>query len=312
MVHHSTPLPFGKFAVFAFFILSGYWIPKAYREKYVRDVSPANILSFYAIRYWRLLPMFVVCTALALGVFYVHGHGTPPPGWPPLSLSFVIRQFMLPMLNLVGGTVLPPTWSLDVEMQFYLLVPVLMISPIFRWACAAFPFAVLAISAWHPLRETFFTYSLFFVIGMAIYLNNWHPPRWMVWASLVLTLVMAGLKLAVFADVYQNWDGLMAIAFAPIIAWNVRTRGRHDKLLGDLSYSLYLFQWMPVFWMRQTLGFYQGHVTDLHDLPQLFLTWITAFAGALALLFAVDVPSEKLRYRVASLFLHRPAALPLD
>src|SRR6185437_7696245 len=173
VVHHSTQIAFGKFAVFAFFILSGFWIAKAYREKYVPQFSWPRLLGFYAARYWRLLPMFVVCTALAMAAFYIPHKGSPPPTWPPFRITFAIRQFMLPLLNLVGGIVLPPTWSLDVEVQFYLLIPLLMISRALRCLCLIFPFLVMGVSAVYPLPETFFSYSLFFVIGMAIYLKNW-------------------------------------------------------------------------------------------------------------------------------------------
>ncbi|MDB5260864.1 MAG: acyltransferase family protein, partial [Adhaeribacter sp.] len=56
--HHNTKyIKIGEFAVFAFFMLSGYWIHKMYKEKY--DLLERPFFSFITSRWLRIYPTYI-------------------------------------------------------------------------------------------------------------------------------------------------------------------------------------------------------------------------------------------------------------
>src|ERR1700721_2634089 len=69
VLHHSFPLKLGSWAVYVFFILSGYWICRLWRQQYVQTQSP--LLTFMVSRWWRLTPVFLLCTLISLGSSFV-------------------------------------------------------------------------------------------------------------------------------------------------------------------------------------------------------------------------------------------------
>src|SRR5258708_13297126 len=73
VVHHSLPLRAGSWAVDVFFVLSGYWITRMWNTRYRQTRIP--YITFLVTRWWRLAPVFLVCTVLAFGStsFFLHG-----------------------------------------------------------------------------------------------------------------------------------------------------------------------------------------------------------------------------------------------
>lgn len=128
LVHHSTRLGLGAAAVYVFFCLSGYWMHAVWEGRYSK--LPHGYLTFVFARYIRLLPLFWLCGLLAFGVELFLGK-VNPAGWLSQTHSWI------EWLHLVGPNVLilgynwqehmalVPAWSLDIEMQFYLLLPLL-------------------------------------------------------------------------------------------------------------------------------------------------------------------------------------------
>jgi peptidoglycan/LPS O-acetylase OafA/YrhL len=64
VLHHSFPLRLGAWAVYAFFILSGFWICQMWFRKYSQTRTP--FLTFLVSRWWRLAPVYMVCTGLSV------------------------------------------------------------------------------------------------------------------------------------------------------------------------------------------------------------------------------------------------------
>src|SRR4051812_48778350 len=62
---HITHFDIGRIAVLLFFYLSGYWVTKVWVEKF----GQRNTLRFYAARYLRIAPLYLLVmgvSALAL------------------------------------------------------------------------------------------------------------------------------------------------------------------------------------------------------------------------------------------------------
>lgn len=128
VVHHTgaSPLMFsGVYAVEGFFILSGFLMAFSFTRNYAEGALGG--VRFYANRFLRLYPMYWVVTflfLLALGVFKL-------PLWNQLSERGVALSFVMILQNYwiyLFNRYAPDTaiWSLAVEFQFYLLIPILI------------------------------------------------------------------------------------------------------------------------------------------------------------------------------------------
>ena len=292
VLHHTTTLRLGKFAVYSFFVLSGFWVFRIYRDRYAR--STHAIARFYASRWLRIFPLYLVCSLLALLLFHRN----------ELSATFVARTLSVPVHELVGTNVLPPVWSLDVELQFYLVVPLLLLvsqTRAFRDLPSSLRIALgsaTVLGLW-LVKATALKFGLFFAIG--IYLSE-SPRRFSpvaVWTSFALTILI-GTSAFVFGspgfhDTYPV-EVAMTVTFIPVIAESLREAGSvRDRRIGELSYPLYLFHWIPAFYLRQQIGFYAGHDFTLRDVSAVACAWLASFAGAYLLWRMIDIPMERLR-----------------
>jgi peptidoglycan/LPS O-acetylase OafA/YrhL len=117
------PLPgrahrFGWIGVDLFFVLSGYLIGGQLLAPIARNRS-IELGRFFARRALRILPAYLV--VLAIYVFL--------PSWREYSEMFPFWKFLLSVQNigLRGGTAFSHAWSLGVEDQFYLLLPLILL-----------------------------------------------------------------------------------------------------------------------------------------------------------------------------------------
>ncbi len=311
VVHHSTPLRMGALAVYLFFILSGYWIAKMWDERYAQSRNP--LLTFYVSRWWRLAPVFLICTAL--GLMWTLGRGNPLPFRNSPFLWFV-RQ--LPVAGSGGaGSVLPPAWSLDVEMQFYLLAPVLIW--LLRWMNRPMAWLAGGVLLFLPLIHFWrggsadvpmlIPFLPFFVGGILIHRTQWQPSRTLgIWAlSTVVMALVIGLTVPELRDgmwivgrhssprmngVMLLWVVISALSL-PVIARNVRRVSTPlDRTLGDLAYPLYLSHWMP----RECYYALGGPSRPAWQaVALLILNFACAFVGAWVIYKVVDRPLDRLR-----------------
>jgi peptidoglycan/LPS O-acetylase OafA/YrhL len=122
------PLPgrahrFGWIGVDLFFVLSGYLIGGQLLAPIARD-RPIELGRFFARRALRILPAYFVI--LAIYVFL--------PSWREYPEMFPLWKFLVSVQNigLRGGTAFSHAWSLAVEDQFYLLLPLILLLVIRR------------------------------------------------------------------------------------------------------------------------------------------------------------------------------------
>jgi peptidoglycan/LPS O-acetylase OafA/YrhL len=104
----------GAFWVWIFFIVSGYLQGSAFFSgRYALNFS--GVKKFWINRGLRILPLFWFVLALGFIANFVLGQ--------PLSGSVIVREFFAAtsQYTLVG-----PFWTIAIEMQFYLLVPLLV------------------------------------------------------------------------------------------------------------------------------------------------------------------------------------------
>ena len=113
VVSHLTSLNIGRPAVLLFFMLSGYWVSRLLAG------WQASVPAFYASRTLRVWPLYAVVTVLAW-LLHAHAEAVRPESlWSALTLLGLAAR---------AGDVIGVSWSLDIELQFYLAIPLITLA----------------------------------------------------------------------------------------------------------------------------------------------------------------------------------------
>lgn len=316
VLHHCLRVfPVGALAVYTFFMLSGYWVAKMYSEYYSETDYP--YMLFIISRVLRLYPLYLLCTGimLLLDTFVIP---SIQPNITPPSLG--IKEFacivLLVPLNLLPFKVLNPAWSLAVEMQFYLIAPVLIV--ILRRLPTLWSLVILGavslffhVFPFNKSNETVLPYLINFGIGMLIFLKKVRVTKSLVqWSLILIGAVIAvsvgspELRQALFYhettslgfNYYQLFNIALPFLLVPYITHNLRQKSsKLDRQLGDLSYTVYLFHWIA-------LSFYfAAYGTSSYSIVKLIaLSWslIGVIIGSLLIYYLFEKPIEAWRRRL--------------
>lgn len=256
VIHHFFRIEVGKAPVLVFLALSGYWIQKVWPRSYA--VTRRPWITFLVSRWWRIAPMMILSSALCLAVVYAlnlqaeRNAFEAAPLRQAFSTVFALGYALLPLR--ANG----PGWSLDIEMQFYILAP-LFIWTVRRYSVAVSLALALAIQQLGLVFVPLPILSLFlpwFVIGMAAAEYDWKPPQRMAdfAFALAILLVPAVLlspwhALLIDFDAPQgvNFNMLLAGLALPFALNTARRRGDPtDRALADQSYTIYMVHWAVI------------------------------------------------------------------
>lgn len=237
VLSHASGLDVGRIAVLAFFFLSGYWTCRVWAEKF--DSTKGGLWRFYAARYLRIAPLYLIVlavTAVVLG-------RTIYPETPAL---FGIASTQRGPLAIA--------WSLDIELQFYLIAPLLMAFAAHAAPTTVFMLALAAGAGGVWLEEatgavTVAKYAPLFVAGMLTHTARWKPSARAADASLGLFVAATALTALTPFWAKQTPDPFDRDIYAaawlvPLLPWIARSLQQRsdgtDRHLGNLSYPLYL------------------------------------------------------------------------
>lgn len=317
-----TNMQFGWFGVEVFFVLSGFLIGGIILDERGRD---GFWRSFYVRRTARIVPIYLTVLA-AIGLMTA-AFAWAPQGFPAWTyLTFTQNVYGA----FVGGhdaLWLQPLWTLAVEEQFYLLLPLLIVTLPRR----ALPWVLLTMIAVAPLYRLVtmpLGQGLAYLLlpGRMDLLASGVLVAWAV-RNLDLKPFLMGLRIAPIPllmacpviyltqglDVFGVWgQGLVAAAVGSFIAALMlgapEGRGFLNlpvmRFLGLISYGLYLIH-QPVNVALHGLAFGQGPA--LGTAAQLAVT-IVAFALSILLAWGSWFLLEKPVIAAARRWLNRPAA----
>ncbi|MBB5341285.1 acyltransferase family protein [Tunturiibacter gelidoferens] len=109
----------GGRGVLLFFAISGFILAQPFLRQHLLHGQPVSIKAFFKRRLTRLEPPYILCLVLYALVLAIYEHHLFPLLLPLMAHIFYLHNFTsLPPINFV-------TWSLEVEVQFYILAPVL-------------------------------------------------------------------------------------------------------------------------------------------------------------------------------------------
>jgi peptidoglycan/LPS O-acetylase OafA/YrhL len=114
----------GNFGVELFFALSGFIIALPFATRALAEGSAPNLRQYYLRRLTRLEPPYAIAmTIYFLWHFAAHNAGLGFLGWLPhyLASLFYVHKFFYGTFSRVMSV----AWSLEIEIQFYLIAPLL-------------------------------------------------------------------------------------------------------------------------------------------------------------------------------------------
>ncbi len=259
---HMSVLRLGVAAVYIFFTLSGFWISRLWTVKY--STSSRAYRVFLISRLWRLWPVFILSTALTWALLCVSTYLWAPfgCGWHPVKVDILLQIFS--NLMIFGYADLPrlarmnnPMWSLDIEAQFYLLVPAILFLLSRGKSVIAALLLVAIVSVLFVHAYILPRYIGFFLIGIVAEQAKWRPSRRVAYAALAGSAVLLALLivlpethgLLVQADSgdgpgierYNHlFSALLAVLILPWTVFTTFQKGwRFDRSLADLSFIFY-------------------------------------------------------------------------
>lgn len=290
MIFHFNPalLPGGFVGVDIFLVISGFLIASIlFNKKEQTNYQPrATLKYFYVSRYKRLAPAYfatlVVVSLLAAVLFLPNDFATYTEGLEKAAYFnsnnyfanfgdyFAPASYEQPLLH---------TWSLAVEVQFYLIAPFIFLLLPKRVLIWLLPLSIITLTAYAEYQLRFVGqvqatyYSLnarlpAFFIGAWVALiagsgnNSKKEGRsnpYLVW--LALALILTSFWLPKMTGYFPGAAGLIPILGAALLIFN-QANNPVSKLLsnktivwlGTLSYSLYLWHWPVLAIIRYYTG----------------------------------------------------------
>jgi peptidoglycan/LPS O-acetylase OafA/YrhL len=324
LVNHSSRIDLGDWAVYSFFVLSGYWIYRMWIQKYSKTTAPIRV--FWASRFLRILPVFWLANLLS----FVIQHYVDPtflssvmPRWGWLSAT-ASNTLIFGSANLPRSQrALDPAWSLDIEFQFYLAFPLVLYLLSQRkwgtlWGLLVGSLCVCGfvtyLSKPSPSTRDLSCYGLYFLIGIMSAHREWSPSaRWA--ASAMCIFVMFVILCSIRPDLHfiiENTkhgatsnelhiklvlQAILALLTAPLALATVRNRSNQvDRGISELTFVVYLMQW-PVLNLH---GHFFGNLPPLQRLPSVAVAWFAVGVVSILVFRFFDRPLEEIRKRWVS------------
>lgn len=117
------------YGVQLFFIMSAFLLYLPYARSGILKTPPTDIKTFYKRRFLRIYPAFFSCSIIGIAILYFWGGKLHIP-YPTAENLISNLLFIQPIAVFRQGNTVAPyflegTWSLVVEVYFYLLLPLL-------------------------------------------------------------------------------------------------------------------------------------------------------------------------------------------
>lgn len=328
VVSHILLVPIlGAYAVFSFFVLSGFLMTAIMHGTY--GYTPGGLLRYAENRALRLYPNYWFAIAISAVVILWVGAPNATKHFAAFTMPHSLAEWLQNLTMIfpyfvpsdAHSILSPPTWALTVEICYYLLIG-LGISRSKRVTLVWFVASIAYLVIIHQFNaENRFLYaaipagSLPFAAGaltwhfredmrriqarLKLNSSGWFATRWLIFL----------MALALYWQTDWHWIPLLAlwvnVALSSLIVagladanWS-KPRRALDKFIGDFSYPVYLLH-MQVGILASVLLFGERmpRLRSLEGVAILILTLIMTGLVALVCVTVIDPAIERRRTRI--------------
>jgi len=307
LFHLELPhLESGFLGVDIFFVISGYLMAKLYGD----INTPRDAIAYWYRRLKRLFPAYVASLALLLLVSSLivlphematmSGHALWSVAYLPnvgfwMDASYFNRAQLRPFLNF---------WSLGVEVQFYLVFPMLAGIVRGRRFGLLFVLGLLSLAAYAAMNQVSPKTSFFltpfriweFTIGIGIAMSALRAQP-LLGGTALLGLLMVVLGASIWPELSTMPTLIVTLLTGMVIAWGLPERfersvpGRCLAVLGRYSYSIYLVHF-PVIVLVSYVPF-QGTLQRPSGLGALAAILVLTAAASITLFHGIEQPLRR-------------------
>jgi len=227
----SSFFNFGQSGVYVFFLISGFIIVYSLSKA---NYKPGQFFKFLLKRSIRIDPSYIVVILLTIALFKILAH---IPSFKGREINFVPGQFIAHLFYVVPFTKYHfydhVFWTLSVEFQFYLLIGILYFISNNHLYKVTF-LILFSATCLIPFTNAYylvFNYVPIFATGISLvefYLNR-------KWVNRILPLLLLSLVAYKF-----GFPVFILLIFTIAIILLFKLTIKPLKVLGDISYSLYL------------------------------------------------------------------------
>lgn len=306
----SKWLPGGFIGVDVFFVISGFLITKIITSKINKGTF--SLKEFYISRVKRIVPAYyflLICTAIVfLYIFLMPdvGNFRLTYFW---ALVFNSNYYFSTVDNYFGFSSnenpLLHTWTLGVEMQFYLFLPVLLLIKNKKITSAVLMLLVVLLFSYATMEidkgnKGLMYFSLLartpeFLIGSLLAISNLEQNKAIQSYKNVFSIIgLVGLIISAFLITENSF--FPGVGVLPPILFSGLLLCTHDSFLnnilskklpvyiGELSYSIYLWHWPVISFIR-----YYNASYDLSNYEIGLVLFITIL-GSLVSYYGIERP----------------------
>jgi peptidoglycan/LPS O-acetylase OafA/YrhL len=250
----QSALHLGYYGVHLFFVISGFVLAMPFCKHALAGGKPVNLGTYFIRRLTRLEPPYVVSMLLFFLTMPLFGKGSWTELLPHLAASLAyVHNIVYGCGSLINNN----AWSLEIEVQFYLLVPLiaaaLWLPPVARRClCVA---AILWFSMhdlWPPrgFPLTILQFAQYFLTGILLcdfWTTRWRHIQRLATADLPGLAAIGGFAIAnigspgLVSDLANPW--LMAAFFYSALRGTLHSRlltWGWIPVIGGMCYSIYL------------------------------------------------------------------------
>ncbi len=309
----------GTYAVFGFYMISGYLMTYIMQENY--GFSATGRFRFATNRFLRLYPLYWIAAVISLVIIAWVGtkfsRSFHSGLYLPSGLNEVVANLTMVYPKIFANEytpiLVPTTWAITVELFFYACICLgLSKTPkrVIVWLLVSIAYVLYCLYLDLGWRYRYFPIlagSLPFSLGAGIYfLVKKDLPRL---DDFILkpTMLLLGLVLNMLAVILYPYyfemgfyiNALLSVLVCYQIAAGESWAGislRVDKIIGEFSYPIYLLHWQAGIVASYFLFSEPIHEMSYQGASVLALALLLVFLLSFVLVRVVDRPVQRLRY----------------
>jgi peptidoglycan/LPS O-acetylase OafA/YrhL len=327
--HTSDLINMGFLGVYIFFVISGFILAVPFASHLLKNTKPVKLLDYYWRRVTRLEPTYIIWCTLFYFLFIFVKH----TGFGSYLTEFLATiTYTHTLLYNTWSPFNPVTWTLEVEIQFYILAPFLA-SAFFLIKnkvnrrllnTALIVLLIFVQSYFHlvvaPFNWCILAYLHYFLIGFMladIYLTDWSAGIKKTWVYDLVAVIALVVFVFAWSWAFQFLNRLLVVIalftfFFAAFKSNIVNKflcNRWITAIGGMCYTIYLMH-LPLaeLFIRASKNLHVTNTYSVNLLVQLlmFLPIVFAFSSVGFLLFEKPFMDKNWPKKLAAFF-RKPA-----